>query len=95
MSQTALHFLPVLPRPANTQMILRRLFVSASSESAFQHFGSALRALATILIITFAVFLIVAGYSDQQIAPAFGLLGTLAGYLLGKDATSTSARQQD
>ena len=49
-----------------------------------------LRALTTILIITFAVFLIVAGYSDQQIAPAFGLLGTLAGYLLGKDAKSSS-----
>jgi NhaP-type Na+/H+ or K+/H+ antiporter len=44
-----------------------------------------LRALATILIVTFAVFLIVAGYSDRQIAPAMGLLGTLAGYLLGKD----------
>jgi NhaP-type Na+/H+ or K+/H+ antiporter len=44
-----------------------------------------LRALATLLIITFAVFLIVAGYSDQQIAPAMGLLGTIVGYLLGKD----------
>ncbi len=50
-----------------------------------------LRALTTILIITFAVFLIVAGYSDQQIAPAFGLLGTLAGYLLGKDAKSSTS----
>jgi hypothetical protein len=27
----------------------------------------------------------VAGYSDQQIAPAMGLLGTIVGYLLGKD----------
>ena len=44
-----------------------------------------LRILGTISIITFAVFLIVAGYSDQQIAPAMGLLGTIAGYLLGKD----------
>jgi len=44
-----------------------------------------LKVLATILIITFAVFLIVAGWSDQQIAPAMGLLGTIAGYLLGKD----------
>jgi hypothetical protein len=46
-----------------------------------------LRTLGTILILTFAVFLIVAGYSDQQIAPAMGLLGTIAGYLLGKDST--------
>lgn len=44
-----------------------------------------LRTLGTILILTFAVFLIVAGYSDQQIAPAMGLLGTIAGYLLGKE----------
>ena len=44
-----------------------------------------LKVLATILIITFSVFLIVAGWSDQQIAPAMGLLGTIAGYLLGKD----------
>lgn len=48
-----------------------------------------LRTLGTILILTFAVFLIVAGYSDQQIAPAMGLLGTIAGYLLGKEMAST------
>lgn len=47
-----------------------------------------LRTLGTILILTFAVFLIVAGYSDQQIAPAMGLLGTIAGYLLGRDSSS-------
>lgn len=51
-----------------------------------------LRTLATTLIITFAVFLIVAGYSDQQIAPAMGLLGTIAGYLLGKDTHADSPR---
>jgi hypothetical protein len=40
----------------------------------------------TILIITTSVFLVVAGYSSNQIAPVTGLLGTLAGYLLGKGA---------
>ena len=54
-----------------------------------------LRALTTILILTFAVFLIVAGYSDQQIAPAMGLLGTIAGYLLGKDVRDTRLHEQD
>jgi hypothetical protein len=49
-----------------------------------------LRTLATILIVTFAIFLIVAGYSDQQIAPAMGLLGTIAGYLLGKESPARS-----
>lgn len=42
-----------------------------------------LRAFALTLIIVAAVFLIVAGYTEQQIAPVMGLLGTIAGYLLG------------
>jgi hypothetical protein len=42
-----------------------------------------LRAFALVLIIVAAVFLIVAGYTEQQIAPVMGLLGTIAGYLLG------------
>ncbi|MEZ5103776.1 MAG: hypothetical protein R2757_04735 [Draconibacterium sp.] len=37
------------------------------------------------LIITATLFLITAGYSNDQIAPAVGLLGTIAGYLLGKE----------
>jgi hypothetical protein len=36
------------------------------------------------LIITSTLFLITAGYDNNQIAPAMGLLGTIAGYLLGK-----------
>jgi uncharacterized membrane protein len=35
------------------------------------------------LIITSTLFLITAGYDNNQIAPAMGLLGTIAGYLLG------------
>ena len=37
------------------------------------------------LIITSTLFLITAGYSNDQIAPAVGLLGTIAGYLLGRN----------
>ena len=44
-----------------------------------------LRFFGTTLIIVMAVFLVVAGYSDKQIGPVMGLLGTIAGYLLGKD----------
>ena len=43
-----------------------------------------LKTLGTILIIVAALFLVVAGYSNEQIAPVIGLLGTIAGYLLGK-----------
>lgn len=43
-----------------------------------------LKTLGTILIIVASLFLVVAGYSDKQIAPVIGLLGTIVGYLLGK-----------
>ena len=36
------------------------------------------------LIITATLYLITAGYDNNQIAPAVGLLGTIAGYLLGR-----------
>jgi hypothetical protein len=36
------------------------------------------------LVVVSGVFLITAGYSQDQIAPMIGLLGTIAGYLLGK-----------
>lgn len=47
-----------------------------------------LRPFGTILIVIGALFLIVAGYSEQQISPVIGLLGTIAGYLLGKDSNT-------
>jgi hypothetical protein len=46
--------------------------------------GFVLRAFALPLIIISALFLVVSGFSQQQIAPVIGLLGTVAGYLLGK-----------
>lgn len=56
--------------------------------------GSILRVFGTILILVMAVFLVVAGYSDQQIAPVLGLLGTIAGYLLGRETTQTQTETQ-
>ena len=50
-----------------------------------------LRPFGTILIIIGALFLIVAGYSEQQISPVIGLLGTIAGYILGKDSNKQGA----
>jgi len=46
---------------------------------------SVLKIFGTTLIIVSAIFLVIAGYDDKQIAPVMGLLGTIAGYLLGKD----------
>jgi hypothetical protein len=41
--------------------------------------------LGLTLIIVAGLFLIVAGYSQNQAAPMMGLLGTVAGYLRGKE----------
>ncbi len=41
------------------------------------------------LIIIAGVFLITAGYSQDQITPMVGLLGTIAGYLLGKSGNNS------
>ena len=52
--------------------------------------------LLVTLIITAALFLIAAGFSNNQIAPAMGLLGTVAGYLLGKgDSSVTNDSSQE
>ena len=42
------------------------------------------------LIITATLFLITAGYDNNQIAPAIGLFGTVAGYLLGKSVNKNN-----
>ena len=44
----------------------------------------AIRAFSVTLIIIGTMVLIAAGYSNDQIAPAMGLFGTVAGYLLGR-----------
>jgi len=46
----------------------------------------AIRAYSVTLILIGTMVLICAGYSNDQIAPAMGLFGTLAGYLLGRKA---------
>ena len=49
------------------------------------------------LIVTSALLLIVLGYTDEQMSPVIGLLGTIAGYMLGSkewdgnDAAATTA----
>lgn len=40
------------------------------------------------VIVTAGLFLMTAGYSSEQIAPMYGLLGTIVGYLLGKANSS-------
>ena len=47
------------------------------------------RSLIVILVITGALVLITVGYSTEQIAPAFGLFGTIIGYMLGRMSQSS------
>ncbi len=46
---------------------------------------TSVRLIGLTLVITAGAFLIPAGYSSQQVASLYGLLGTIVGYLLGKD----------
>jgi hypothetical protein len=43
-----------------------------------------LRSFTITMIVSGTLFLICAGYTNDQIAPAVGLFGTISGYLLGK-----------
>lgn len=60
---------------------------------AGSNYESLLKIFGTILIIVASVFLIVAGYSEKQVSPVIGLLGTIAGYILGKQHTEKSPEQ--
>ena len=43
------------------------------------------RAYGLTLIVSMSVMLVAVGYSKEQIGPTMGLLGVIAGYLLGND----------
>lgn len=45
-----------------------------------------LKTFGIITIIGMSSFLLVIGYSNDQLTPIIGLFGAIAGYLLGKDA---------
>lgn len=46
-----------------------------------------------VFIITAALLLMFVGYDSQQVAPAYGLLGTLAGYILGRSDSRSRAKE--
>jgi len=50
------------------------------------------RNCAITLVVVASVALLVSGYSSQQVAPAFGLFGTIIGYLLGKAGAKEDQR---
>ena len=48
-----------------------------------------LRVFGIVSILGISALLLVVGYSNEQLTPIVGLFGAVAGYLLGKDTTST------
>jgi hypothetical protein len=76
-------------------MICVMIWKNKSVESLLRIFG-------ILLIIIASVFLVIVGYSDQQIAPVMGLMETIAGDLLSRrpesgtaSPTTTRARVED
>lgn len=49
--------------------------------------GLVLRLFTVPLVIVASVFLVVTGFSNEQITPVVGLLGTIVGYILGSHST--------
>jgi FtsH-binding integral membrane protein len=49
-----------------------------------------LKVFGLTLIVCFSAFLVTAGYDQDQIGPVMGLLGVIAGYLLGDKSGASS-----
>lgn len=64
------------------------LFLMASLVRKGSDADQVLRVCSLPLIIVAAIFLVVTGYTSEQIAPVMGLLGAIAGYLLGAKRSS-------
>lgn len=45
------------------------------------------KVFAFVIVAFSALFLIVAGYADSQVAPAYSLLGTIIGYVFGRNGS--------
>lgn len=58
-----------------------------------KHFSLILPSFGVPLIVVAAVVLVIAGFGERQIAPVIGLLGTIAGYLLGRESTYGALRE--
>lgn len=60
--------------------ILRRMEIKQTSDLV-----DALKLPVVVVIIVSGIFLVTAGYGNEQIAPIIGLMGTIAGYLMGRN----------
>lgn len=70
------------------EFILLRRMANLKAEDA-------LRVFAVTLILIGTLFFIAAGFGSTQIAPAMGLFGTVAGYLLGKSINRKESKESE
>lgn len=54
-----------------------------------------LHVLGVITILGVSAFLLVVGYSNEQLTPIVGLFGAIAGYLLGKDSNQAECKSDE
>jgi hypothetical protein len=73
-------------------LILGILFLLYKQNKGFGNIT--FKTLGIVLILTASLFLIVAGYSQEQITPVIGLLGTIAGFIFGS-TIKTNAKEPD
>jgi hypothetical protein len=71
--------------------------IVASKNVKNPRFEDIARPVIVITVIISTLILVTVGYSNEQIAPAFGLFGTIVGYMLGRLAqpSPTTSAQQD
>lgn len=53
-----------------------------------------IKLIAVTLIVISTLFIITAGFDSEQIAPAMGLFGTIAGYMLGRASGKSMEAQE-
>jgi hypothetical protein len=76
-------------------LIFAYLAVSFLRQIHRQELENATRAMTILFVIMATMVLITAGYNNEQIAPAFGLFGTIVGYILGKGSEKRSEPETD
>lgn len=65
-------------------LVFAYLAVSFLRQIHREELEHATRAMTILFVIIATMVLITAGYNNEQIAPAFGLFGTIVGYILGR-----------
>jgi hypothetical protein len=68
-------------------LVLVLLFTQRLLKEGTAWRGTYLRLVVLSIVVTAGLFVITAGYDQDQIAPMMGLLGTLVGYLLGRESS--------